>query len=472
MSELNDEYPGLTARDFGFVLRNVRGVDDSGVVGSSTFMDPVPFALAQAYLTRRKDLRNGLDGFLQRYNGGVLDLDTRRRVASNGGESASNGADSYSMKPLGEFTADELEQKLVECMGKDSKLWGWGSDHHRKVFSQRRVDVNAGGVLYTGDFATKDRGGGWRYVEIRGPYNESWPLLDSVRCTCRDSSYGRAKLGRIDLSVLCFNAALALEYGRRHAEQVPGFLGTTLMRQFSGFFAPFNLDQDTVLEVLLATYVEGKSGAVVSRKLFDRDILNGRLRKAFEKGYASFQVLPNADFTNFYSGKVLETIGIVRDALQVKGFHLVGYVYEKPVVKDGVTDLSIAINFLNDNGDSRRLLIDGGPPLLISRSVSATQRRDDRSGVSPWVELFMPRKRVFDSSLKRVDDYQVTLPLFDGALLSSDVFWDYATALRRNLEDHQLNPLRRRVMSAFDTDEISEDQKVRIFRILDRAREL
>ena len=394
------EYPELSLRRYGVVIHNGPNL---------TLVDPVEPAVARAYLTTQKQLREAVQQFIltDGANSDLVDFSHRRTLILG---TDGDGKPIRKSRLLHGFEAQELYAGLEARLKSRSNFKvAWGSPE-RAIDKLRLKDktgfsTHSEGVTLSGRVASKSRG--WHEVNIVGPYRSSKHPLVEIRCGCADSRYVSTKLGYQHLTHLDFHAALLLAF----AEQNPGRLqGLERQQDFRGelrYFRPFEIDSGTMVEVLLAKYVEGRGAADISKTLLRRTgVYSAQLVGMLRQGRASYQAVPNEDFTNTYEGALLQLYRNIAEGLKRRSFKLTGYVLEKK----GTDYEVVALNFEREGKgrrESARIITKDGPPLIIWRTVPLGQ---DFGGQvndfveNPWEELYV-HKQQGDDKTRMVGNY-------------------------------------------------------------------
>jgi len=459
----NLDYPELTARRYGPVIHNN---------GNLTLVDPVESFLAEAFITRESQLKIAVEDFAEE-DGELIILDPDKEYTLK----VKNDDETLEKKKgkLDEFTSDELAFGLEEKLRDkgEHKLW-WGSENRvvakKIILSEEvpRLDAHSGGIVLSGRVASKKSK--WFDVDIYGPFTKSKEALQNVECSCPDSRYIRKKLGYTHLSHLGFHGSTFLRFAKQYPHRIPSFREQERKMGSLEFFVPFITDsRDRMVETLIANYMANMSRPESAKKLLERkEIYHKKLLRMLQNGKADYQVLPNKDFTNVYSGEVLGFYRNIKQTLEDKKFNFKWYVYEKKGTQYEV----VAMDFERDESNSKkyfvRVITKGGPPLIIRRVIEGGEKEifsnDAPENINPWQELYLPKENRDDRTRVKTS-YEVRLPIQEGVRIPVSIYGDYRTALKHYFKGKE-GELQRRLYAGVAKDRLNKKHREKVYKML------
>lgn len=433
-------FPEFNARTYGLVVYNPKNV---------VMLSPVNFFMGDVLTTERETLTQEFAAWKRFKNESkdftpLFPLDSKRLVWT--GEQKEDGNAQRRYHKLDELPLEDLLTAVVDKIPirhGDSSLW----DNHGHLDPKLRAIARAHGEakLLTArvkNYGTKRDSDQPKYysVQIDGPYVDSSPRFNDVRCQCLDSFWSHTRRGDSNFQAVCKHSAALLNYLSKNLNAMETYL--RLQQEFRRtrrqlrIFSPFHTDyvrpevlnlfeienlphiargkkqprlDHLKLDVLLTVLFENVPQAEINKRLLRLPIYDIETVKMILDRKAFFEVMPDSQLFGVdskVSREMRDFYKSIDRELNREGFRIHGYCYEK---KDSEHEV-IAVNYLpNPNdpkdavGEVRVLFSKKYPPVIIRRTPLDNARiypfKEYTTHKHPFAELFVDPK-----STRRLDD--------------------------------------------------------------------
>jgi hypothetical protein len=446
-------FPEFSARTYGLVVYNPKNV---------VMLSPVNFFMGDVLTTERRALmeefaawkrfKNESKDFVQ-----LFPLDNKRLVWT--GELKEDLSAQRRFRRLDELPLEEIIAAAVDKIrikeGNEDLL-----DYHGHLDPSLRAISRAHGeakmlTANVKNYGIKRGSDQQKYysVQVDGPYVDSSPRFNDVRCQCLDSFWSNTRRGDSNFQAVCKHAAALINYLSKHLDAMETYL--RLQQEFRRtnrqlrIFSPFHTDyvrpevlnffeaenlphiargkkqprlDHLKLDVLLTVLFENLGQAEINKRLLRLPVYDLETVKMLLDGNAFFEVMPDSqlfgvdsqvskEMRNFYKA--------IDRELNRQGFRIHGYCYEK---KDSEHEV-IAVNYTpnpknpqNAAGEARVLFSRNYPPVVIRRTPLEGARiypfREHKIHSHPYSELFLDPNgtRRFDDRKRKYDHYTVEFP--------------------------------------------------------------